>query len=173
MSEKKKGSVIKIEIKLDDIWIGEDGSISDALKEEIISAFVHKLETQVRLQCEQEGIKKFMELIGTLTQVKAEEFVGMIFKQFVDANESFPTNDKIPYDCRGKSLKDYVWQKLGSCSSYQSFGGILENMAKKLGDELKNRYDTKFATQLVQRLHENKMLKEDVATILLSDQKDG
>lgn len=38
-----------------------------------------------------------------------------------------------------------------------------------IGKELKERYDLLFASQIVSKLHENGMLKEDVAKILLGN----
>lgn len=167
MSDKKIGSVLNIQIQLDEIWIGEDGTISDALREEILAHLVNRFDTNVRSQCEQEGIKKFMEFVQTLTGKKAETFVYGMFKKFIANQESFPNTSNIPYDARGKKLEDYVWEKLANTSSYSSFGATLEATAKKIADEMKKRYDLEFANKLVQRLHENKMLKDDVATMLL------
>lgn len=49
----------------------------------------------------------------------------------------------------------------------RSLKDILDKKSKTLIDQLQERYDVAFATQIVIKLNENKMLKDDIASLLL------
>jgi len=53
-------------------------------------------------------------------------------------------------------------------NGWNSIGEHVSRVGKQLGDELKKRYDVAFANQIVVRIHEQGLLKDDVAKLLLT-----
>jgi hypothetical protein len=74
------------------------------------------------------------------------------------------------------SYSEYIEQELerqymNDRSMRNTLDEIVGKLSKQFSAELKNRYDILFASQIVSKLNEQGMLKEDVARILLGDGK--
>jgi len=110
------------------------------------------------------------------------EFTNAVRFEVEKQKESFITNEIEKAICESKVKKNYsgemvtisewIIQELEkSHISDTRIKEFLNNQTKNLSDriskELKDRYDILFASQIVSKLNENGMLKEDVAKLLL------
>jgi hypothetical protein len=65
------------------------------------------------------------------------------------------------------TVLEYIQADFNANSGYSSPKDQIQNLAKKFGDELKQRYDLLFASQIVAKLSENGLLKDSVVKMLL------
>lgn len=70
------------------------------------------------------------------------------------------SDNKIP-------IKDWIKKKFNGNCGYGSAENQIKELAKKFGDEMKQRYDLLFASQIVAKLDEHGLLKEDIAKLLI------
>ena len=132
---------------------GEGGYVSDKLKELIISAvvddIVRKISPAYKRELDEAGISAAKAALGAYIMQASTEIMstGII---------------------KGRSIEDNIKDCITSQINSLVTGGTLQQIAKKHADELKAQYDIKFANLIVQRLHENNLLKDESAKILLS-----
>ena len=67
------------------------------------------------------------------------------------------------------TLKEYILYQIQNNTGWNSPNENIKKLAQKFGEEMKNRYDLLFASQLVAKMNENGLLKEDVAKKLLDN----
>jgi hypothetical protein len=75
--------------------------------------------------------------------------------------------DAITKDGKTTSIIQYVRDTFERNIGWGSPNKKIEELGDKFGNELKQRYDTAFATRIVMRLNEQGMLKEDVVKKLI------
>lgn len=68
-------------------------------------------------------------------------------------------------------IKDWIKEKFTGDTGYNNTEKVIKSLAKDFGKELKERYDLLFASQLVAKMSETGLLKEDVAKLLLPKQE--
>lgn len=68
-------------------------------------------------------------------------------------------------------IEDWIKKKFNGNCGYGSAENQIKELAKKFGDEMKQRYDLLFASQIVAKLDEHGLLKEDIAGLLLPASK--
>ena len=88
---------------------------------------------------------------------------------FID--EFFETGElKSPKNSNEKmTLKEYILYQIQNNTGWNSPNENIKKLAQKFGEEMKNRYDLLFASQLVAKMNESGLLKEDVAKKLLDN----
>ena len=67
------------------------------------------------------------------------------------------------------SIADYITERFAYQSGWGSPNEAIDKLAKQFGDELKKRYDIAFATQIVKRMNENGLLKDESIIKLLDN----
>lgn len=153
---------MKIEIDISDFYLEEE-DLETGLKEYVKREVLNEI---------QKSIKQKVEDHLTL-QIKAEveknmyQQMNLFIKEFIKTGEvksSVKSGTMV-------NLEEYVKEKFSYDSGWGSANETVKDLAKKFGTEMKQRYDLLFASQLVSKMHENQMLKDDVAQKLLSDNK--
>jgi len=146
---------LNVEIDLGDEYFeeGEGGYVSDKLKESIIhgvvTAIVRQLSPNYKRELDEAGLAAAKAALGAYIMQTSAEIMstGQI---------------------KGRSIEEHVRDCVANQISQLVTGGTMQSIAKKHADELKAQYDIKFANLIVQRLHENHLLKDEAAKILLS-----
>lgn len=134
---------MKFTVELDEFWMDED---SGTLDEKLKSYVIHDVIMQIK-----SGIREKIET----------EISSQIQKQL----------EQCMYEYIQKEVKDFISEGKIRKSSYNNTEKVIKSLAKDFGKELKERYDLLFASQLVAKMSETGLLKEDVAKLLLPKQE--
>lgn len=164
---------IKVEVDLSDFYQEDDDGdsfseqikshIAWSVKHEILKDWKEKITTEFTKSVVEEIEKSKMFFINDTLKDLAEN--AKIKKRY-SSDEMISIVDYIKEELsRLRFETEYVQKYINSKVSSQK--EYLENMAKDIVKELKDRYDMLFASQIVSKLNENGMLKEKVAKILL------
>lgn len=153
---------MEIKIDISDFYMN-DGDLESSLKEYVADKVIREIwgliEKKVDAFCETE-IKK---------QIENEMYSQMklFIKDFIEAGTvPSPSNSK-----EQVTIAKYIEEKFKNSHGWGSPDERIREIATKFGNELKQRYDILFASQLVSKLNTNGMLKEDVAKLLLDEKK--
>lgn len=155
-----KDGKIQITVNLNEFYYDGDSNIEEGLKKYITNQVVKEIfktiESKVKAQIEME----VKELVQKLMYSEITSFI----KQYIGEGKikSRNSNNEI-------TMKEYIGECFRSGSNWQSFEGVISEQMKKYVDELKKRYDLLFASQIVIKLGEQKLLKEEVIDILLKN----
>ena len=151
---------INVTIDLDDLWTDESSiseEISMEIKRKVLDEIWNKLKPAVEDQ------------ITRATKNEVEKMYCRKISTFID--EFFETGKlKSPKNSNEKmTLKEYILYQIQNNTGWNSANENIKKLAQKFGEEMKNRYDLLFASQLVAKMNENGLLKEDVAKKLLDN----
>ncbi|KZE77515.1 hypothetical protein AV926_14170 [Myroides marinus] len=161
--------ILKIEVDLNDIYTEyeDEVSITSLVKEEITS--------RIKKEAYEMFSKEAKEAFTNQVVRKIELDKDLVIKNTI--KELF-TNKKIFKNTYGgqlteMTLEEKITNELERNYNTESkfndyFRKHFENCTTQISKELKERYDLLFASQIVAKLNEQGMLKEDVAKILLN-----
>lgn len=155
---------MKFIVEIENFWLEEDGGgLDEQLKSSIRADVVNEIKKSLYLEI-QEKIsavvkKQVKEFLHDGIQAKVEEYIktGLI-------NKSSYSNDQI-------TIEEWIKSELTGTSKYNNTHDKIKKLADEFGNELKQRYDLLFASQIVAKLNDNGLLKEDMAKILLQETK--
>lgn len=150
---------MKFTIEVDDFYL-EEGDLESNLKQYIIRECVNKITSDLKSKIE-DGVQK--EVKAQVEQTLYRK-IGSLVAETIE-------NDKI----KGRysndpevTLQEWVKQQFFTTAASKSpVNEKIEALAKVFGEEMKKRYDMVFASGIVQKLHENGLLKDDVVTKLI------
>lgn len=155
---------MNVEIDLDDFWMESDsGTLSEQLKDHISNQVRHQIWNDMKKKVEEHcevAIKKEIEK-HMYTQMNL--YIADFIKEGKVKSSQNSSNEV--------TIEEFIKEKFVRDSGWGSPATIIQELAKKFGQELKTRYDVNFATQIVVKLSEQKLLKEEVAHLLLPQQK--
>lgn len=162
---------MKFSIEIEDFWYDqEEGNLSDELKSFIINEIVRKLSKQIDDKTIQTIELKATKAITDGFGAKVSAAVSRFFKSGRIKPYRNSVNNEVGADgCI--SIEQYIQEKFTHDTGWSSGQERIEKLAKKFADEMRNRYDLLFASQLVIKLNEQGLLKEDVARAILKDTK--
>ena len=115
----------------------------------------------------------------------AKDQINSEIKKYVEAeipallNETmtaFFANNKLVLWGKETTISDFIEQELSKNfnKSYQNqYNTVLEQKCKSFVEDLKKRYDLAFAAQIVQKMAELKMLKDERIVELLTSKENG
>jgi hypothetical protein len=158
---------INVTVDLEDFYTSdEEMSFSDSIKENI----AWSVKDQISKDFIAKMTTSFTESIQRKVEDEKEKLVDETFsKLIIDAKvkKRYSTNEMI-------SISDYITEEITRLNVNDSKLNdlIAKNtrlVAESLANEFKTRYDVLFATQIVNKLHENGLLKEDAAKLLLTN----
>jgi hypothetical protein len=159
---------LKLEIDLDGYEFdnNEQLTISDAIKDAIIyevknsvlSKFKGIVESEItKIVCEEVEKNKQSYILNVMDDM----IVNQQLKKRYSSTEMISIADYVKEEIERMTLKD------DTLKNY--LNKISKEKSDSISKELKDRYDLLFASQIVSKLHENGMLKDDVARLLLTE----
>lgn len=157
---------INVTVDLADFYSEDDEStFSEQIKEVIASSVKQKVLADWKEKISHEFNRAVIEEI----EKQKEHFIIEVLTELVvnaKVKKCYSSNEMI-------SISDWIKSELERTQlSERKLNDFLESLTTKkseeISKELKNRYDILFASQIVAKLHENGMLKEDVAKLLLN-----
>ena len=151
---------MKIEIEVSDFYLDEDSNLEQKLRNyvtnEAISTIFGKINDKVAVE-----IKQVVEA-HVLANLSSE-----ITKAVQDG--------KIETEEDGTSItiSEYVKNCIfnSNASSWKSFDKTIRDVSKTFCDEMRRRYDVSFASNIVAKLIDNKLIKDDAVKMLLEENK--
>jgi len=164
---------IKVEVDLCDLY-DEDGE-GENFNEQIKTAIAWDVKQAVLKDWKAKITDEFKTYVVSEIEKSKTSFVDDTLKELAvnaKVKKRYSSNDMI-------SIKDYITEELQrtqlSSDAVQNFlrkeikaeENRLKELSKSFTDELKERYDLLFASQIVTKLNENGMLKDKVAKLIL------
>lgn len=164
---------IHVELDLDQMFASDfnDGSFLDAIKDAIRTDVVSKVLSEWRKECGNtfgEEIRKAVD--GMHARFLSATLQNLVEEKSIPGSRYGMEEEKI-------SIVDVMRSRivqwdLGSKTD-EKLVKVAREQADKAHAELKARYDLLFASQLVTRMNESGMLRDDVARLLLPPTAQG
>lgn len=151
---------MKFTVEIDEFWLDED---SNGFEEELKNSIKKDV-------CQQ--IKKMMltHIENDITNVVKQQVSDTLREQIQALVADVISTGMIresSYSDKEISIENWIKQQFQGNCGYQNADRKISELAKKFGDEMKQRYDLLFASQIVAKLDEHGLLKEDIANLLL------
>lgn len=176
---------INVTVDLTDFFSEDESSFN----EQILSHIEWQVTSKVWEEFRNKALDSFKNKIDAeLEKGKEIELERIITKVFTDKKIKTRESSKNNPQPEMVTLFEYIEDKISK--SYFSeertassildsklrekevmFEKMVSSSAEEIGTKLKNRYDLLFASQIVSNLNKNGMLKEDIAKILLNENK--
>ena len=157
---------INVTIDTSELYGEEDSSFNEVIKHEI----AREVKTQILKDWNEKIKAEFNQAVIEEIQSQKKEFI-------TDTMNYLIVNAKVKKQYGSDtmiSIADWIKDELER--THLSQGSVKDYLDKQIktttdsiSKALKERYDMLFASQIVSKLHENKMLKDDVARLLLKD----
>lgn len=155
---------MKFTVEIDEFWLDEDSN-----------GFEEELKNSIKIDvCQQ--IKKMMlthienEITNVVKQQVSDTLREHIQALVADVISTGMIRES-SYSDKEISIENWIKKQFHGNSGYQNADLKITELAKKFGDEMKQRYDLLFASQIVAKLDEHGLLKEDIAELLLPTSK--
>lgn len=151
---------MKIVVDLEDFWLEEDEQLIPALQGHVKSIVIREIGDSIKNQV--------MSFMNKAMKEEVEKQLEMRVKLLMDsALETGKITGR--YSSDGEmTVQEWVSKEIKSNSSNTL--DFVNKAAKREAEELKKRYDLVFASQIVAKINEQGLLKEDVAKLLLPTQ---
>lgn len=155
---------MKFTVEIDEFWLDEDSNgFEEELKESIKNDVCHQIKKLMLTSIETEITNVVKEQIEETLKEQIQVLVADVISTGEIRVDSYSDN-KIP-------IKDWIKKKFNGNCGYGSAENQIKELAKKFGDEMKQRYDLLFASQIVAKLDEHGLLKEDIAKLLIDKKR--
>ncbi len=157
---------VNVTVDLADFYSEEDGaSFSSQIKDSI----AYQVKQEVLKDWKIQIMDEFSKSVKAEIEQQKESFITSVLTELICESKVKPRygnkdelitikewmNDELERTTlSGSSLKDFLRKQTTATSN-------------RISKELKDRYDLLFASQIVSKLNENGMLKEDVAKLIL------
>lgn len=162
---------MKINVTVDLAEFYTESEYGESFSEEIKRYIVFESKRLAFEEFKKEMTEEFFKMIRKEFDEQKEFFVGKVFNELVvDAKikKSQFATDKDALMSISDWMKIELEKTILSDSKLRdNLNNQTKNSADLISKELKTRYDLLFASQIITKLNENKMLNEDVAKILL------
>lgn len=149
---------MKIELDFSDIFCEE----GEELKKSFLSHIAWQVQEKVWESVDVKVQEKLTEEICGAIIKKVENKINLICEEFVNKNEITVIDKKI-------SIDEYINDIFNNASSWGGLRSMAVKKAEEHAKDLKARYDIAFANRIVLKIHEQGLLKDDIAKLLLSD----
>lgn len=148
---------MKITVDLNDFWLEEEEELIPALQEHVKNTVIRNIGDSIKKQVDAFMDKAIKEEITSQLEVR----VNVLMEAYLQTGKVKGQYSNDPE----MTITDWLGKKLSD--SRPQIQDYIVKAAAKQAEELKNRYDLLFASQIVQRINQQGLLKEDVAKLLL------
>jgi hypothetical protein len=152
---------MKITIDLKDFWLDSDSNlletelkkyITRSVRDEIFASIKYLIETEITNKVKESIEKDMIKKIGKIVD-------ETIKNETLPWNYSSDPRVTIPEHIKNLFIKDG--------RHWSSPNEQIKKLGEVFANQMKERYDLQFASQLVAKMNENNMLKDDIAKVLL------
>lgn len=153
---------MKIELNVSDFFLETDeGSfnIEKEFKKEIIYETVNHIKAKFKEQIDDQIKKEVSQLIENTMQSGITETIKSVLSE--GKIKSSKSSEQVTFE-------EYIREKILNETGWRGFDESLERIADALSVDLKKRYDILFASQIVDKLSQNGLLKDDAIKLPLN-----
>lgn len=154
---------MKFTVELDDFYLDEEEDLIPALKNEVIGQVTEKIWNRVREKVESSVVDPLIIKIKNNIDQKINEMMMEKLTAIMETETFKPDRYR-----KEMTYREYIEAEINN-ANYGNLTNTVKEFANKRADEIKNRYDLVFASQIVSKLNANGMLKEDVAKLLIEN----
>lgn len=152
--------IFKIEI--DDFWLDDESELEPELKNYIIKTVVSTIWKRLESKIGQEMINEIHKTVEADFKGKFDAQIQHIIEtQTIGGGEDSP------------KLEDWLRNQFSNNTSWRNPVESIKDSAKMFGNEMRQRYDTLFASQIVIKMNEQGLLKDGVFDALMEKNKEG
>jgi len=152
---------MKFTIDIKNFWTREDESLDEGIKRYLVDEVKKEIWNSIKNEVKTDLIKQIKQEISD----SMKENINNVMKTMIDNDEiilsgRYSSDEPLP-------MKEYIQKQMNDKNNYNTPTGEIEKIAERHAKEISKRYDLLFASQLVAKLGNNGLLKEDVARLLL------
>lgn len=148
---------MKIVVDLEDFWFEEDEQLIPALQDHVKTMVIRQIGDSIKKQVDLFMDKAIKEEINSQLEMRV--------KILMEAQlETGKVKGRYSGD-QEMTIQEWVSKEIKTNSS--NIHDYVLKTAKAQGEDLKRRYDLLFASQIVAKINEQGLLKDDVAKLLL------
>lgn len=147
---------MKVTVDLEDFYLEEDESLSDALKSHVTHHVIQDIWGKIKLRVEQAITETVIEKVNSTLDV----IIQQRMHELLEVGEIIRHNKPV-------KITDHINDTFMANSLWNNPNDFIKKRADVIGEELKSRYDVAFATAIVMNLNQNGMLKEEISKMLL------
>ena len=151
---------MKIVIDLENFYLDEESDLEPALKKHIISEAVRQINNSIEDKIKGQVHEEIKCLVN---RILTKETTNKVKNFIAEGKVKSRRNSSELVTIEERIKEDYEYDV-----GYNTLRDVVKGYADRSSKEIKQRYDLLFASQLVAKLNEAGMLKEDVAKMLLS-----
>jgi hypothetical protein len=151
---------MKFTITIEDFWLDEEQDLEPKLKSHIIHNVVQQIHASIKSKIDEHVTKEVKAQVEQSLYRKISTLVGEII-----------ATDKIKGRYSGEAdmtLQEYVHEQFKNNTGYNSIQDNIKKLANSFADDMKRRFDLLYASQIVAKMSDNGLLKEDAVKLLLS-----
>lgn len=153
---------MKLKVDLDDFYLDEEDDLVPAIKDFVVKKVTGTIWDRVEEKIKQKILDLCNENIQKIIDEKIEKYLTeMLDKEMIKKDR---WSDELV------SLQEYVSTTFNKNfdNNYRNIlGMIVDGRTKDICEEIKKRYDLLFASQLISKMNDQNMLKEDIAKLIL------
>lgn len=153
---------MKLKVDLDDFYLDEEDDLVPAIKDFVVKKVTGTIWDRVEEKIKQKILDLCNENIQKIIDEKIEKYLTeMLDKEMIKKDR---WSDELV------SLQEYVSTTFNKNfdNNYRNIlGMIIDGRTKDICEEIKKRYDLLFASQLISKMNDQNMLKEDIAKLIL------
>jgi len=153
---------MKLKVDLDDFYLDEEDDLVPAIKDFVVNKVTSTIWDRVEEKIKQKILDLCNENIQKIIDEKIETYLTeMLDKEMIKKDR---WSDELV------SLQEYVsttFNKDFDNNYKKRLDNIVESKTKNICEEIKKRYDLLFASQLISKMNDQNMLKEDIAKLIL------
>lgn len=147
---------MKFTVEVEDFWLDEE-ELSDALSTRIKNEVVQSIKTSIKDQ-----------VTDLMDKIVKEEIQSQLEPRIKVLMEEFLSNGKVKdrYSSTTElTIPEYLAKNFEA--NNDKILKYIKEESERQGNDLKRRYDLLFASQIVAKINEQGLLKDDVARLLL------
>ena len=156
---------IQVNVDLSEFFSEVD---EQSFSEQIKNHITYTVKNEVLAEWKEKITKEFNEQVKATIEQEKERLISNMLNELI-------LSEKLHRSHGSKelvSIKDFAIENLKSwwlneSTTTRTFDKILQKESESIVEKLKERYDLMFASQIITKLNEAGMLKEDVAKLIL------
>ena len=156
---------MKFVVEVDDFYLSEDDNLEEGLKKHITDNVISQISKQIKEKVDKQVVMEVHDIV----EKNLYRDISSAIKSTVEKAEMPSRKDRN----KSVTIEEYVRECIEEHTNYNSFTDIIKRVANDFAKQMKDRIDMQFASQLVIKMSENGLLKDDVANLLLKSSATG
>lgn len=147
---------MKFTVEVSDFYLNKEGDIEHGLRDHVINSVVTQIEKSIESKVEEHITRRVKDEIE-------KNLALMMNKKIAECIAT----EQITRDGKKVSIEAHIRTIFETSHGWNNPTDTMKKLAEQFAKELKQRYDIGFASHIVAKLHEQGLLKEEAAKILL------